>query len=156
MRFSSFLTVFVLSSVLAAPAAYARRGSWLDYIIPPPVPKFEQPYLNDGKIPHNDRWSADTWTPQGWIDGAGSAEYMMQDLYNSGIVTDQYESDGSPVLEVGPRFLQLSQEDQRRVVVFIDYVFNITQKAPDGVFYIRDEESEDPIGFYNQQGLHLQ
>lgn len=154
MRFSGFFTVFMGLLLLASSPAQAR--SWWDYIFPPPVPEFDKPYLNEAKIPHNSRWDNDTWTPEGWAMGAGSAEYMMQDLYAANIITDQYEDDGAPVLEVGRTFMQLSQQDQLHVVKFVDSVFNITKSAPAGMFYIYQEETEKPIGLYSAEGLQLQ
>jgi hypothetical protein len=151
-----FLAISAIFSVVLLLSSAAQARSWWDYIFPPPVPDFEKPYLNEGKIPHNSTWSHDTWTPEGWAEGAGSAEFMMQDLYKNDIVTDQYEDDGAPVLEVGRNFMNLSQQDKQRVAAFVDSAFGITKKAPDGMFYIYQAETEEPIGYYNADGLHLQ
>jgi hypothetical protein len=101
-------------------------------------------------------WAGPDWNPQGWIDSrGGSAKAVIEGFYSAGIVTDQYFKRGTPVLEVGQKFLELSREDKHRVCAFIDTVFGVT--AQGGVFMIEfDKYYNVPVGVFTAQGLQLQ
>lgn len=115
-----------------------------------------QPYLNEAKIPHNNQWDQDNWTPDTWREGGKSDNDIIADLYAAGIVTGQYDDD-VPILEVGEAFVRLSAQDQRRVVAFVDDVFNVTGSDGNGVFYVLLEGRYDTVlGIYTRHGLQLQ
>lgn len=114
------------------------------------------PYLEGPKIPHNAQWARDSWQPAHWERGAVTAGGMIEDLYASRIITDQYFKNDMPVLEVGPAFLRLSGQEKRRVARFIDARFGVTQNLPDGAFYLYEEKSGAPVGIFTKHGLQLQ
>ena len=153
MRYSLYLSVIALLFMLTPDAALAR-GSWWDYIFPPPVPDFSREYLNDAKTPHQAIYAMDPWTPEDWTRNRGSEKGVMDDLYINGIVTDQYMDDGIPVLQVGQHFMELSGNDKRRVAAYVDSVFGITQN--NGTFILEHWDKEEPIGIYTKAGLQLQ
>lgn len=149
MRFLSVYIVFAaLGLAFLLPACGANRQE---------EPHDEvRPYLNDSKIPHNVQWENDTWKPEDWIEGKGSAKNVIDGFYAADIITDQHEDGDTPVLEVGQGFMKLSEQDKRRVVMFVDQVFKVTDAAPDGMFYVRHKKSDKVLGIYNKDGLHLQ
>lgn len=153
MRFFGFLTVFLTFLVVSGPV---QARSWWEYFFTPPLDPVERPYLEDGKTPHLSIYEHDTWTPQDWISSRGSASEVLDDLYKSGVITDQYERGGTPVLEVGPNFMKLSGQDKRRVAAFVDHMFRITDSNASGMFHLYDQKTCDPIGLYAQNGLQLQ
>lgn len=115
-----------------------------------------KPYIaGDGKMTQRGLWDKDAWTPEAWINDAGDAKRIMRDLYAVEIVADQYTNgDDIPVLVVGENFHRLSGLDQRRVLKFIDHVFQITTSEENGMFFIYDSENDDdPIGVYDKNGF---
>ncbi len=116
-----------------------------------------QPYLEEAKTPHNIQWDDDDWTPEDWIASRGTAKNVMDGFYASDIITRQFVGTNDiPVLEVGQGFMQLSTHEKRRVVVFVDHVFEVTASSPNGSFFIRHARSGDAVGLYTRQGLQLQ
>jgi hypothetical protein len=125
---------------------------------------FNRRYLENGTTPQHSDWETDDWTPQVWTDARANPQEVMNGFYNAGIITDQYVDDGIPVintghgvpvLEVGPNFLRLSDNDKRRVVAYVDSVAGITSHD-DGMFYIRYNKGNKPLGIYTKYGLQLQ
>ncbi len=155
MMILRILTILAVLGALSTPAQ-ARSKSWLDWILTPKMPDFERPIMLDGKTPHPQSWHNDQWSPENWTAARGTDKGVMDDLYASGIITDQYEEDGMPVLEVGPRFLQLSHSDQSKVASYVDDVFGITRLSEDGGFNIIYDPSDTVIGYYNAGGLVLE
>lgn len=114
-------------------------------------------YLNRAKLPHNSQWDSDEWKPQDWVDArGGSVEAVVNGFYSAGIVTDQYYDDATPVLEVGQRFLDLSELEKRRVAAFFDHVFQVTTGSEGKLFYIYFHKNDIPLGIFNSDGLQLQ
>ncbi len=148
MRFLSVYIVFAalgLAFLLTGCAGYEQEHDEV------------RPYLNDSKIPHNVQWANDTWKPEDWTQGkGGNARNVIDGFYAADIITDQYEDGDTPVLEVGQGFMKLSELDKRRVVMYVDHVFKVTDAAPDGMFYVRHKKSDKVLGIYNKDGLHLQ
>ena len=157
MRLSRFLLVLLaLSFVAFVPtSAHATAKPWIWGWWPSHWRNLDfQPYLKGEKLSQRSLWDNDQWTPEDWIKDAGDARRIMRDLYAANIVTNQYEdSDDIPVLEVGYGYKKLSGLDRRRVLQFIDYVFEITTSEPNGMFFIYYYDKSEPIGLYNQYGL---
>jgi hypothetical protein len=152
-----FITVFqyvaLMALAFAAQPALAQNLS--KYIWGPPNTNPVRPYLEEAKIPHNSQWADDQWRPQDWIDSrGGSAAAVIDGFYESGIITDQYTDGDIPVLEVGQRFLELSDQDKRRVAAFVDETFGITRQS--GLFLINFHKNDTPVGVFTAQGLQLQ
>jgi hypothetical protein len=151
MRFVLFLQV-VAMILAAGPAGAQSIGK---YIWGPPNTDPVRPYLEEAKLPHNSQWADDQWQPEDWIKArGGSAKAVIDGFYNAGIITDQYTDDDIPVLEVGNRFLELSDQDKRRVAMFVDDTFGITRKS--GLFLIYYNRHDTPVGVFTAQGLQLQ
>lgn len=145
------LVIIALTAGITLPAQ-AQIGK---YIWGPPNTNPVRPYLEEGKMPHNSQWSDHGWTPADWVASrGGSTKAVIDGFYSSGIVTDQYTDDDIPVLEVGQRFLDLSDQDKRRVTMFIDDAFKITQQ--NGLFLIYFKKYDTPVGLFTAQGLQLQ
>lgn len=114
-----------------------------------------EPYLGDQPIKNRILWDRDQWTPQDWIkDVGGDPRGVVRDLYDTGILTNQYkDGDNIPVLEVGEKFLRLSNTDRIRVLRFVDYVYGVT-KEKDGMFFVYSQTYEDkPLGTYDKRGF---
>ncbi len=153
MRFSGFLTLLGVFLVFSAQSAQASLWEWFE---PAPMPDFERPLLENGKDPNNAQWCHDKWKPEGWVETRGSAGEVIRDFYTGGIITDQYKEDGVHVLEVGKGFMNLSSIDKRRIAAFFDHVYNVTESADNGMFFIYHWKTEEPIGIYTKHGLQIQ
>ncbi len=153
MRF--ILCIQMVTIALAAGISAPAQAQIGKYIWGPPNTNPVRPYLEEGKLPHNSQWNDDGWTPQDWVASrGGSTKAVIDGFYNSGIITDQYTDDDIPVVEVGQRFLQLSDQDKRRVMMFVDETFKITQQ--NGSFMIYFHKYDTPVGLFTAQGLQLQ
>lgn len=153
MRILSFLLVAAVSIVGFAQVSHAGKATykWTKY------KGFKhnfEPYMGQQKLKQRSIWDNDTWTPQDWIDNPGDEKIILRDFYSLGILKEQYTRKGTPVLDVGEKFIQLSGFDQRRVLEFVDYVFQITAAKEDGVFIVYyDKNKKQPLGVYNQYGF---
>ena len=156
MRILSFLLVLAVFSLGASSQSYAGAKPWawgwwsshwqgLDF----------KPYLGNQKIGQRSLWDDDNWTPEAWIKDAGDEKRIIRDFYEIGIITDQNtDGDDIPVLEVGRQFIELSGLDKRRILQFVDYVFEITTSEENGMFYVFYNENDDePLGIYNKYGF---
>ncbi|MGH1404791.1 MAG: hypothetical protein ACRBDL_11160 [Alphaproteobacteria bacterium] len=156
MRALGLFLVLVSLSFGIATSAQAGPKPWIWGWWPSHWQNLDfQPYLNHQKINQRSLWDQDTWTPEAWIKDAGDARRIVRDFYAVEIVTDQYkDGDDIPVLEVGEAFLQLSNMDQRRVLRFVDHVFEITSAEENGMFYVYYAEVDsEPMGIYNKYGF---
>tara|TARA_R110002072_G_scaffold289895_1_gene457270 strand:+ start:255 stop:722 length:468 start_codon:yes stop_codon:yes gene_type:complete len=152
MRFVGFCLLVLITSAGFSAQSHAESWKWwpsnwqnTDF----------QPYIGQQQLHQRSLWDGDTWTPEAWEKDAGDSRRIMRDLYAAGILTDQY-SDGKniPVLEVGEGFFLLSSVDQRRVLQFVDYVFEITTSEENGMFYVYYKlDNDKPAGLYNKYGF---
>lgn len=169
MRFSltiifTVLTLCSVTHVYAQGSDTAKKGfvghmeDLQKYTFGMPEVDFDQRYMKDGKTPNNNQWDDDNWKPEYWVDAKGSTSAVIEGLYGSGVLVDQYEDD-VPVLEVGRTFLQLSPVDQRHVIEFVDYAFKITATKPHGIFYVvfdNGNKGDELLGVYTVNGLQMQ
>jgi len=156
MRILSFLLVLAIFSIGTLSPSYASEKPWVWGWWPSHWKGLDfKPYLGNQKIGQRSLWDNDDWTPEAWIKDAGDEKRIMRDFYATGIVVKQYEdSDDIPVLEVGDTFIQLSGIDRRRVLQFIDHVFEITKSEENGMFYVfYSEHDSEPFGIYNKYGF---
>lgn len=149
---SLFLSVLSLSSM-----AYAEAKPWvwswweshwdgLDF----------NPYMEEGKHPHNSQWDESSWKPEHWEAQSPDALDVVKGFYFADILRDQYVDNDLPVLEVGPAFYMLGGQDKRRVVEMVDYAYGITSEKEFGMFMLYDWKTGKAIGSYTQYGLQLQ
>jgi hypothetical protein len=116
-----------------------------------------KPYKDDPILTHLYRQKLDAnWKPQQWISAVGGAEKTMDLLYRADIIRAQNESEGIPVMVVGPAFYRLSPENQRKMVQVVDHIYGITQTHPAGLFYLRDWHTKYAVGLYDHNGLQMQ
>lgn len=95
------------------------------------------------------------WTPNSWMGENANPQDIIDGFYRAGIITAQ-ESDGDiPVIEVGQAFLELSGQDKRRIITFMDAVYGITANNENGVIHIEHEDYRGIIGVYTQDGLNM-
>jgi hypothetical protein len=168
MRLFAFLalTLFILGS---ASSAYAQPKPWYWSWWPSHWEDQNfKPYLEDAKIPHNTQWIQgqyvdSEWHPQDWIESKGSFRAVMDGFYNNDIIRKQDVTwRGMPILIVGDGFMRLSGQEKRRVTDFVDYVFQVTNTAPTGMYTIYYDRTKTlfgrgrPIGIYTTSGLLLQ
>ena len=153
-----YLFVFIcIIGILTVQEAQADRNHWFKRWWPSLWENdVERPYLLDPKTPHVHAWEDPEWDPEDWISQDVSAEDMIARFYTDGVITGQYEDNDLPVLEVGQGFMDLSNQDRLKVAKFVDYVYQITPRAENGMFYLYHHKTEEPIGIYTARGLQLQ
>lgn len=116
-----------------------------------------EPYLENGKHPHNSQWDNTKWTPEEWAKQyENGGKDIIDGFYAADIIRDQYIDDDVPVLEVGPSFYSLGGFDKRRVAEMVDNVYGITTSKTFGMYMLVDWKTEEAIGSYTQYGLQLQ
>ncbi len=147
----------IMAILLFSSTAYAEPKPWvwswweshwkdLDF----------EPYLENGKHPHNSQWDEQSWTPQQWAAEPAAAMDLVRGFYTADILRDQYMDDGVPVLEVGPGFYMLGGHDKRRIVQTIDYAYGVTAEKENGMFLLHDWQTGKAVGAYTRYGLQLQ
>lgn len=114
--------------------------------------RIERPYMNRWENAYDSHWENKTWQPSDWIDEGQTVQGVIDGFYNSGILTDQYYNDNTPVIEVGYPFLELSGRDQRRLAEFIAYAFNL--KGNDTMQIVL-KYKRAPLGTYSHGMLQL-
>lgn len=156
MRVLTLFVCFAVAVIGFSDVSHARKDSRGWSLFPKKVedPDYK-PYLNEQQIRQSTLWTGDSWTPDSWIRDAGDEKRIMRDFYTFNIVTNQYtDLKNIPVLEVGEPFVQLSGVDQRRVLEFVDYVFQITSSSEDALFYVfLQGEKKEPMGLFNKYGF---
>tara|TARA_B100001989_G_scaffold216504_1_gene167364 strand:- start:648 stop:1127 length:480 start_codon:yes stop_codon:yes gene_type:complete len=156
MRNLVFSLVFIALLTSFSQLAEAKKRNYLWHFFPKHWQTMDfDPYLGHQQIRQRSLWDGDDWTPEAWIKDAGDERRIMRDLYQSHIILDQHkDSQNIPVLVVGDPFKKLSDMDARRVLKFIDYVFEITTSEKDGMFYVYHiDDSKNPMGLYNKYGF---
>ena len=154
MRILSFLLLFTVAVTGFAQLSHADKATHWSYIYHDGYKHNFEPYIGEQVLKQRSTWDNDTWTPEDWIDNPGDEKIILRDFYAIGLLKKQFVDDGIPVLRVGEKFVQLSGFDQRRVLEFIDYVFEITTSEENGMFYVYYEKDDnDPLGLYNKHGF---
>lgn len=114
------------------------------------------PYLENGKHPHNTQWQGRDWYAEDWLSQSQNGLSLIDGFYQANILKDQKIDDDIPVLIVGPAFYHLSGYDKRRVAHVVDVVYGVTRDKPNGTFILKDWHTKLPIGIYTEYGLQLQ
>ncbi len=156
MRFLAVLLVLFGSIVAFSQTAHAEPKPWVWGWWPSHWRNLDfKPYLGNQVLSQRSLWDNDTWTPEDWIKDAGDSKRIMRDFYAYDIISNQYtDGDNIPVLVVGDTFMRLSGLDRRRVLQFVDHVFQITTAEENGMFYVYHSKlDDDPLGVYNKYGL---
>jgi len=160
MRVFTFLTLFLFglgASVMTHAASKPSVFFWGDHHFDHQTFK---PYIGNSRMNHAYRWDNDNWTPEDWIERHGSKEAVMGALKRSHIIDEVdtlsfWQQEQTPVLEVGYAFSQISNKQKRRVLEFVDYVYDVTKKSEQGAILIEDDKTNVQIGVYTKLGLQL-
>jgi hypothetical protein len=151
--FLSFLALFI------APAsnAFAEGKVWIWGWGPSHWESLDyEPYLQNGKHPHNSQWDEIDWKTEYWEEQRSSELQVIRGFYFSDIIRNQYIEDDIPVMVVGPNFYKLSGYDKQRVTEMVDEAYGITASSMFGSYKLYDWSTEKPIGLYTRYGLQIQ
>ncbi len=156
MRLSYLIVFSIFIGVLGVSGqAQARQSHGLFYyFFTPAEDDHDRHYMNEWKNAYDSDWEY-RWSPRMWADDVEAAQGVIDGFYKSGILKDQYVDDGVPVIQVGQRFLDLSGRDQRRVVKFVAYAFDIDGFNNTGAMNIVLERECVPLGVYSQGKVQL-
>ncbi len=109
---------------------------------------------SDPMTQHPHQWDGQDWNPAKW-NKRWTPVIAIRKFYNDGIFVNQSLSAwASPVVELGPRFYQLSDLDQRRTLkLLVDYMAYLKEGYP----YVKlvDWHTHDVVGAYTAQGMFL-
>ena len=149
----SVLTGLFMGAALVQPAAADRRP---DYFFDHGKNVHDRVYLQSNENAYDLSWR-DAWSPVDWADSAVSAQEVIDNFYARDVLTDQFLKRGTPVLEVGQTFLAMSSQDQRRVVRFVAFAFDVDGLTGNGTMHVQlDQERKcAPIGLYNRGSVQL-
>lgn len=103
---------------------------------------------------HPAQWEGQDWDPSAWNDSQWTPEAAVTRLFEGGVFRRQYMRRSIPVLELGPRFYQLSDLDRRRSLKLLADYTGVFEKGA-GMIELRDWYRQDVIGNYTPQGMHL-
>lgn len=122
-----------------------------------------KPYLVEPSTTHDRQWDLKLedvgpntytrWTSDDW-KGEDGGETTIAGFFKADIFREQKECGDIPVLVVGPNFYLLSGYDKRRATDLMNDVYAITDTQV-GHFQLRDDVTEDIIGYYDNTGLKL-
>lgn len=151
--FPVLLLVFALPVLADGGGNRAEWGEFANLKVDKTRVDFE-PYEGGQKHVQRFLWDTDDWTPQDWIKDDETPKDVIREFYSHGLIHKQFMNKRNiPVLVVGEPFNQLSGLDQRRVLKFVDYTFDITGAEEDGMFFVYYVENDkDPLGLYNRHG----
>lgn len=149
----SVLTGLLMSIALAQPADAGRRPG---YLFDCGKDVQDRMYLQSNADAYDPSWR-DDWNPVDWADSAESAQSVIDNFYARNVLRDQFLDDGTPVLEVGQTFLALSSQQQRRVVRFVAFAFDVDGLTGNGTMHVQlDRGLKDvPVGVYNRGSVQL-
>lgn len=155
-----FFNLLILLTFISAPALADSKpwefGWWWGHH----DKNFERqynPYLENGKHPHNNQYFGREWYAEDWLAQYDNDLELIQGFYRADIFRAQkVDDDGAPVLVVGPNFYHLSGYDKRRVTHVLDVVYNITDGNGVQMFTLKDWRTHKPIGIYTKNGLQIQ
>lgn len=103
---------------------------------------------------HPAQWEGQDWDPSAWNDSQWRSEVAVTRLFEGGVFRRQYMRRSIPVLELGPRFYQLSGLDQRRSLKLLADTSGIFENGA-AMIELRDWYKQNVIGNYTPQGMHL-
>ena len=149
----SVLAGLFMSTALVQPADAERRP---DYLFNCGMDVQDRMYLQSDRDAYDPSWR-DDWSPVDWADSAVSAQGVIDNFYARNVLVDQFLDDGTPVLKVGQTFLALSSQQQRRVVRFVAFAFDVDGLTGNGTMHVQLDRGlkNSPIGLYNRGSVQL-
>lgn len=113
------------------------------------------PYLEESRHLQIPQWQTKNWYLEDWT-AQKSGDIILQDLYRADIFKDQtVDRKKRPILVVGKNFYRLSGFDKRRVTTLLDKVYSVTENNPEGAFFLKDWQTKQFIGVFDENGLRL-
>jgi hypothetical protein len=103
---------------------------------------------------HPQQWQGQDWEPAQWNPAQWTPEVAVKKFYAGGIFRRQYMRGKTPVLELGPRFYNLSDLDQRRTLKLLTDYTGIFGRGHTLV-ELRDWNNKSVVGRYTPQGMYL-
>lgn len=154
-RIFGFLLVVATFAMGASVSVFAKKATYANWLATPISKGDFTPYIGRQKLGQRSHKDDDIWTPQDWIENEGDETAIIRDFYEADIIVKQFvNSQNVPVLRVGESFVKLSNFDQKRVLDFVDFVFQITTAEENGMFYVQYErDDKEPLGLYNKHGF---
>lgn len=103
-------------------------------------------------------WKDPDWQPQQWDQSTYHTDAVLTRIQRADIITSSYFdqslfSRAVPIVEVGPNFYHLSNQDKTNVISYFNQAYDITNVY--GGFYLRDWRSGYIIGEFGPSGLFL-
>ena len=147
--------LMVLGSFSSAYAGRDLTPKFLEYLFTPAPKDLNRPYMVHKRDAYDSDWEYPHWSPYEWARDVGTAQDVIEQFYATGVLRDQYVDDGTPILQVGQTFLELSGRDQRRVVKFVAFAFGVDGLTGNGVMEICLERKGEPLGLYSQGLVQL-
>lgn len=102
----------------------------------------------DSRHYHPGQWQGMDWDTSAW-NANWTPEATLERMYKSGVLYRQYLDHKRPIIEVGPRFYEFSDLDQRRTMKLLCDYFHIFDEGSTFV-EMRDWKTHDRIGVYTQ------
>lgn len=107
----------------------------------------------DPQHQHPAQWSGQAWEPAAW-DKVWSEEVSVRRLFEADVFRREYRESGTSVIELGPRFYQISDLDRRRALkLFVDSA-GLLRKG-NGMVALRDWRTGEIMGSYTSAGMNL-
>lgn len=157
-----FITLLCLTALHSNARADENRmsGRTIDGIISHPFIAYPDPFAEfkpkgwDARNYHPEQWQGMDWDPAAWNKN-WTPEKTLERMYRSGVLYRQYLDHRTPIVEVGPRFYEFSDLDQRRTLKLLCDYFHVFEKNFSFV-EVRDWKSRDKIGIYTKStGMSL-
>ena len=93
---------------------------------PDPFAEFK-PKGWDSRNYHPEQWQGMDWDTTAW-NSSWTPEKTLERMYASGVLYRQYLDRRTPIVEVGPRFYEFSDLDQRRTLKLLCDYFHVFEK----------------------------
>jgi hypothetical protein len=107
----------------------------------------------DAQNNHPQQWQGQDWDTSMW-NKHWTPKSAVGKLFEGRIFARQYMRPKVPVLELGPRFYQLSDLDQRRTLKLLADTTGVFGKGF-GMIELRDWKTRNVVGNYTPQGMYL-
>jgi hypothetical protein len=101
-----------------------------------------------------EQWAGQDWDTSKWDGKDQTPQLAIRRFYAVRIFTAQYAEHRVPVLELGPRFWQLSDLDRRRAIKLVAEHTHVFEKGAKTIV-LRDWKTKDNIGEYTPKGMYL-
>lgn len=108
---------------------------------------------NDPHHQHPAQWAGQDWDTAKWSKD-WTPEVAVKNFFAAHIFSAQYIKDQVPVLEMGPRFYELSDLDRRRTLKLVSDYTQIFGKGHKFI-QLRDWYTKDIVGTYTPGGMYL-